>query len=430
MSIESLYNKFLKFRKISIDSRTAEKDSLFFALKGESFDGNKYAQSALENGCALAVVDNSDYIEGDKYFLVDNVLETLQELGNYHRKKLSIPIIAITGSNGKTTTKELTSSVLNSVFNVSSTKGNLNNHIGVPLTLLSMDENTQIGIVEMGANHLNEIELLCKIAEPDFGIITNIGRAHLEGFGSYKNVIKAKTELYNYIKNKEGIVFYSSNDSLLKSKVDELELKSIAYAGENSEVSGNILESDQFLRMNVLINDEEIELKTQLVGSYNFENVLAAASIGNYFKIKPELIVNSIERYKPQNNRSQFLKTNINNLYLDAYNANPSSVNASVLNFLSLKITNKIIILGDMLELGADSIVEHKKIVKFLDEETIEKVIVVGKIYNSIEVPSQFVQFENVNKLKIWIEHNPIENSNILIKGSRGIGLEKVIEQL
>ncbi len=430
MSIESLYNKFLKFKKISIDSRTAEKDSLFFALKGESFDGNKYAQSALENGCALAVVDNSDYIEGDNYFLVDNVLETLQKLGNYHRKKLSIPIIAITGSNGKTTTKELTSSVLSSMFNVSSTKGNLNNHIGVPLTLLSMDENTQIGIVEMGANHLNEIELLCKVAEPDFGIITNIGRAHLEGFGSYKNVIKAKTELYNYIKNKDGIVFFSSNDSLLKSKVDELELKSIAYAGENSEVSGNLLESDQFLKMSILIDNEEIEFKTQLVGSYNFENVLAAASIGNYFKIKPELIVNSIERYKPQNNRSQFLKTSRNNLYLDAYNANPSSVNASVTNFLSLKISNRIVILGDMLELGNDSIKEHEKVIKLLEKECVEQVIIVGEIYNSIKVSGNFIQFENVEELKNWIGENKMENSNILIKGSRGIGLEKVIELL
>ncbi len=430
MIIESLYNTFLKYRKISIDSRTAEKDSLFFALKGDSFNGNKYAQNALDNGCVLAVVDDPAYAKGDKYFLVDNVLEILQKLGNYHRRKLSIPIIAITGSNGKTTTKELMACVLNTAFNVSFTEGNLNNHIGVPLTLLSMDEKTQIGIVEMGANHLNEIKLLCKIGEPDFGIITNIGRAHLEGFGSYENVIRAKAELYNYIKEKEGIVFYNSDDGLLKSKVEELDLKSIAYGGENSEVAGDLLESDQFLKMKILVDNKEIELKTQLVGNYNFDNVLAAVAIGYYFKMKPELIVDSIKKYKPQNNRSQFIKTNKNNLYLDAYNANPSSVNASVINFLSLKITNRIIILGDMLELGNDSIKEHKKIIELLEKESIEHVIVVGEIYNSIEAPDNFIQLENVNELKAWIGENKIENSNILIKGSRGIGLEKVVELL
>jgi UDP-N-acetylmuramoyl-tripeptide--D-alanyl-D-alanine ligase len=430
MSIESLYNTFLKFRRISIDSRTAEKNSLFFALKGDNFDGNKYAQIALDNGCALAVVDDPNYVNGEKYFLVDNVLETLQKLGNFHRRKLDIPIIAITGTNGKTTTKELTSSVLNLEFKVSYTQGNLNNHIGVPLTLLSMDEETQIGIVEMGANHLNEIELLCKIAEPNYGIITNIGRAHLEGFGSYENVIKAKSELYNYINDKEGTIFYNSNDILLKSKANDLGFKSISYGGQGSKVTGKLMDSDQFLKMKVLINDEEIELKTQLVGNYNFDNVLAAVSIGNYFKINAQLIVNAIKKYTSQNNRSQFIKTTKNNIYLDAYNANPSSVHASVLNFLSLEITNKIIILGDMLELGNDSLKEHKEIVELINKEHIEQKIVVGNIYNSLNIPGNFIQFENAEELKIWLGENKIENSNILIKGSRGIGLEKVVEQL
>jgi len=430
MKTEELYNYFLKFRKISIDSRTAEKNSLFFALKGDNFDGNKYAQKALNNGCALAVVDDPNCVNGDKYFLVDNVLETLQELGNYHRRKLDIPIIAITGTNGKTTTKELTSCVLNSTFKVSYTKGNLNNHIGVPLTLLSMDEETQIGIVEMGANHLNEIELLCKITEPNYGIITNIGRAHLEGFGSYDNVIKAKTELYNYINDKGGTIFYNSNDTLLKSKINDLEFKSISYGDKGSKVTGELKGSDKFLEMNVLINEEEIELKTQLVGSYNFDNVLAAASIGNYFKIKAQLIVDALKKYTPQNNRSQFLKTAKNNIYLDAYNANPSSVHASVLNFLSLEISNKIIILGDMLELGNDSIKEHKKIVELINKEHVKRKIVIGNIYNSLTVPDNFIQFKNVDELIAWISDNKIENSNILIKGSRGIGLEKAVEQL
>ena len=430
MNIELLYKIFLKNRKIAIDSRTAEKGSIFFALKGDNFDGNKFAKNALDNGSTIAVVDNPEIEKGEKYFHVNDALETLQSLSNFHRKKLGIPIIAITGTNGKTTTKELISNVLSSKFKIAFTRGNLNNHIGVPLTLLSMDEKTQIGVVEMGANHLNEIDLLCKIADPDYGIITNIGRAHLEGFGSYENVIMAKTELYNYIKKKDGIIFYNSNDNLLKRKVDELRLKSVDYGAESSEVKGEILDSDQFLKMNVLIRNKENRLDTQLIGSYNFDNVIAAASIGSYFKIKPELILDAIKSYKPQNNRSQFLKTTKNNLYLDAYNANPSSVNASVTNFLSLKISNKVIILGDMLELGNDSKDEHKKIIEFLKEEDIEQIILVGNEYNSIKAPTNFIQFQNTDKLGIWIKQNKIENKNILIKGSRGIGLEKIVELL
>jgi UDP-N-acetylmuramoyl-tripeptide--D-alanyl-D-alanine ligase len=430
MNIDLLYNIFLKYRKVSIDSRTAEKGSIFFALKGDNFDGNKYAQDAIKKGCAIAIVDDTNFANHKKIFKVDNVLKTLQDLSNFHRRKLGIPIIAITGTNGKTTTKELISTVLSSKFKIAFTKGNLNNHIGVPLTLLSMDDKTQIGIVEMGANHLNEIDLLCKIAEPDYGIITNIGRAHLEGFGSYENVIKAKTELYNYIKKKDGIVFYNSNDNLLKSKVNEFELNTFSYGDESSTVKGEILDSDQFLKMNMVIKGEVLELKTQLIGRYNFDNVLAAAIIGNYFKIEPNLIIDSIKKYKPQNNRSQFLKTNTNNIFLDAYNANPSSVNASVQNFLSLKLSEKIIILGDMLELGVDSILEHKKIVELLAKEQIEQIIVVGDIYNSIQVPNNFIQLKNVDELKIWLRENNIKQSNILIKGSRGIGLEKVIELL
>jgi len=430
MNIELLYKIFLKYRKITLDSRTAEKGSIFFAIKGDNFDGNKYAQSAIDNGSVIAVVDNPEIVKGKKYFYVNDALETLQSLSNYHRKKLGVPIIAITGTNGKTTTKELISHVLSSKFKIAFTTGNLNNHIGVPLTLLSMDEKTQIGVVEMGANHLNEIDLLCKIVEPDYGIITNIGRAHLEGFGSYENVIKAKAELYNYIKKKDGIVFYNTNDSLLKSKVDELRLKSIDYGAESSEVKGEILDSDLFLKMNVLISNEENRLDTQLIGSYNFDNVLAAASIGNYFKIKPELILDAIKNYIPQNNRSQFLKTTKNNLYLDAYNANPSSVNASVKNFLLLKIPNKVVILGDMLELGKDSIEEHKKIVTLLSKTDLMKIIIVGKVYNNLNVPVNFNQFENVEELKTWIRAESIENANILIKGSRGIGLENAVEVL
>jgi UDP-N-acetylmuramoyl-tripeptide--D-alanyl-D-alanine ligase len=427
MKIEQIYQIFLRSKKVTTDSRIVENNALFFALKGENFDGNAYAKSALENGCSFAIVDNSDYVQGDNYILVDDVLETLQLLGNYHKKQLNIPIIAITGTNGKTTTKELVASVLNEKFSISYTKGNLNNHIGVPLTLLSMDENTQIGIVEMGANHINEIKNLCEIAEPDFGIITNIGRAHLEGFGSFENIIKAKKELYDYLKFKDGKVFYNSNNLLLQKTINELNLNTVAFGSLNNKVYGDIITSDKFLSINIKIGDFQAEVKTQLIGNYNLENVLAAASIGYYNGINPELIVSAIEKYVPKNNRSQFLKTAKNNLFLDAYNANPTNVDASVRNFASLEINNKYVILGDMLELGNYSESEHEKIIGLLQDHSFDKIILVGNIYISLKVPDKFLQFRDVNELKNWLENNNIVNSNVLIKGSRGIQLEKVV---
>ena len=430
MKIEHLYRIFLRSKKVTTDSRIAENNALFFALKGENFDGNAYAKNALENGCSIAIVDNPDYAQGDNSILVDDVLETLQLLGNYHRKQLNIPIIAITGTNGKTTTKELVASVLSKKFGVSYTIGNLNNHIGVPLTLLSMNENTQIGIVEMGANHINEIKNLCEIAEPDLGIITNIGKAHLEGFGSFENIIKAKKELYDYLKFKDGKVFYNSNNSLLQKIINELNINSIAFGNSNSKVNGEIITSDQFLSLNINIGDFQAVVETQLIGNYNLENVLAAASIGYYNGVNPELIVSAIEKYVPKNNRSQFLKTAKNNLFLDAYNANPTNVDASVRNFSSLEINNKYVILGDMLELGNYSESEHEKIIGLLQDHSFDKIILVGDIYNSLKVPGNYLQFKNVNELKDWLEKNKIVNSNILIKGSRGIQLEKVVELL
>lgn len=430
MKIERLYQIFQRSKKVTTDSRNAEKNALFFALKGENFDGNAYAKNALENGCSFAIVDNPDYVQGDNYILVDDVLETLQLLGNYHRKQLNIPIIAITGTNGKTTTKELLANVLSKKYEVSYTAGNLNNHIGVPLTLLSMNENTQIGIVEMGANHINEIKNLCEIAEPDFGIITNIGKAHLEGFGSFENIIKTKKELYDYLKFKEGKVFYNSNNSLLKKIIIELNLNAIAFGSLNNKVYGDIITTDQFLYVNIKMGNFQALIKTQLIGNYNLENVLAAASIGYYNGINPELIVSAIEEYVPNNNRSQFFKTEKNNLFLDSYNANPTSVEASVKNFASLKINNKYVILGDMLELGNESESEHEKIIGLLQDYSFDKIILAGNIYNSLKVPDKFLQFRDVNELNNWLENSNIVHSNVLIKGSRGIHLEKIVEFL
>ena len=430
MKIERLYQIFLRSKKVTTDSRNVENDALFFALKGENFDGNAYAKNALENGCSFAIVDNPDYVQGDNYILVDDVLETLQLLGNYHRKQLNIPIIAITGTNGKTTTKELVAGVLCKKFTISHTIGNLNNHIGVPLTLLSMNENTQIGIVEMGANHINEIKNLCEIAEPDFGIITNIGKAHLEGFESIENIIKTKKELYDYLKLKDGKVFYNSNNSLLKKIIIELNLNAIAFGSLNNKVYGDIITSDRFLFVNIKMGNFQALIETQLIGNYNLENVLAAASIGYYNGINPELIVSAIEEYVPKNNRSQFLKTEKNNLFLDSYNANPTSVEASLKNFVSLKINNKYVILGDMLELGNESESEHEKIIGLLQDYSFDKIILVGNIYNSLKVPDKFLKFRDVSELENWLKNRNIAHSNVLIKGSRGIQLEKIVRLL
>lgn len=430
MEIEHLYQIFLQYKNITTDSRNVKENDLFFALKGENFDGNKYAKSAIQNGCAYAIIDNQEYLYGDKFILVKDVLETLQQLGNYHRKKLEIPIIAITGTNGKTTTKELVAGVLSKKFNVSYTKGNLNNHIGVPLTLLAMDKSTQIGIIEMGANHMNEIKTLCEIAEPDYGIITNIGKAHLEGFGTYENIIKTKSELYAYLKANNGKVFYNSQNGILQDKINELNLDFTSYGNLNSDVYGEILPSNHFLSLNINIGEFKSTVKTQLIGNYNFENVLAAASIGYYNKVNPELIIAAIEEYVPQNNRSQYLKTRKNNLILDAYNANPTSVEASVKNFGELQLTNKCLILGDMLELGKDSESEHQKILQLIKSYSFDKIILVGSVYNSIKSDNDVLKFKDVESLKNWLEENNIQNSNVLIKGSRGIQLEKVVELL
>ena len=430
MKVADLYKIFLKNSIVTIDSRKIEKGAIFFALKGESFDGNKFAKAAIDKGCSYAVVDDPEVVSGQKYILVENTLKALQELAFCHREQLKIPIIAITGTNGKTTTKELIATVLSKKYNTTFTKGNLNNHIGVPLTLLSMNEDTQIGVVEMGANHTNEIKQLCKIANPNYGVITNIGKAHMEGFGTFENIIKTKKELYDYIKLVNGKVFFNKQNTILLGLVNDLELDAVTFSDKNSIVTGRVLASNQFIKLAINIEGETNEIETHLIGNYNFENILASASIGNYFNIEKDDIISAIEEYIPENNRSQFLKTKNNNLILDAYNANPTSVEAALKNFIALNLQNKCVILGDMLELGAETENEHRNIVDFTNNQNFETIILVGNIYSSLQVPGHIFQFENIDELKKWISKNNLHNANILIKGSRGIQLEKIVELL
>lgn len=431
-NITELYKIYLQHRTITTDSRKIEKDCLFFALKGESFDGNKYAKSAIEKGAAYAIIDDNSIEKNDKIILVDDVLKTLQDLANFHRKQLKIPVIGITGTNGKTTTKELIYSVLKKKYKTHATAGNFNNHIGVPLTLLSIPESCEIAIIEMGANHCFEIEELCNIAEPNYGLITNIGKAHIEGFGSFENVIKTKSELYQFIENNNETLFYNSDNELLSGLIKTN--KKISYGTNSSaKTKGKFIISSPFLKFEIETNNKEkIEINTNLTGKYNLENALSAVAIGNYFDVDLQSIKIALEEYKPKNNRSQLLKTKKNNLWLDAYNANPSSMKASLENFFEHKTQNKTLILGDMLELGIVSKEEHLNILKLIEKNNFEgNIFLIGKEFCNIkEINSKFIFFENTDFLQNHLKENPIENNDILIKGSRGIRLENIIELL
>ncbi|MBI9054562.1 MAG: UDP-N-acetylmuramoyl-tripeptide--D-alanyl-D-alanine ligase [Bacteroidales bacterium] len=430
MELNSLYKLFLKGISVTTDTRKIKQGSLFFALKGDNFDGNKYAEVALQKGCSYAIIDDETVKKNDRYILVENVLVTLQKLANYHRQTLKIPIVAITGTNGKTTTKELIAAILSKKFEIAFTEGNLNNHIGVPLTLLSMTEKTEIGVVEMGANHPHEIMNLCEIAEPNYGVITNIGKAHIEGFGSFENVIKTKSELYDYLESAEGTVFYNKGNEILSEIINKNKIENIAYGDSSTDIFAETITTGQFLTMQLSISRLKYTLNTNLVGKYNVENILAAVSIGKYFEILDEKIIFAIEEYKPTNNRSQFVKTDKNNLILDAYNANPTSVFAALENFVQMNLENKCVVLGDMLELGEISLTEHLKVITYLEVQSLKQILLVGEIYSSFDVPKNMIQFKNVDELILWLESNKIDSSNVLIKGSRGIRLERIVENL
>ncbi len=426
-----LYQKFLECGAVTTDSRNCPEGSMFFALKGASFDGNQYALSALEKGCRYAVVDDTKVAVDDRFILVEDVLKALQELAAWHRKTLGTTIIGITGSNGKTTTKELVSAVLSKKGNVLYTQGNLNNHIGVPLTLLRLTPQHKMAVIEMGANHPGEIAVLVNIAQPDYGLITNVGRVHLEGFGSFEGVKKTKGELYDYLRSHGGMAFLLTDSADLTEMASGL--RTIGYGSTDCEtnyVSGALTSeaTTPFISVRVKCFDQSAEIKTHLIGAYNLPNVLAAVCVGRFFDVPLSDVRSAIEAYTPTNNRSQLVKTASNTLIVDAYNANPTSMAAAIRNFAQLDMPRKMCILGDMGEIGAESINEHKKIVALLKENGLDNVYFVGRTFR--EASTGYKYFENVNILKEFLASNPLKNVTILIKGSNSNHLSTLVDAL
>jgi UDP-N-acetylmuramoyl-tripeptide--D-alanyl-D-alanine ligase len=431
ITIEELHKLFLWHPHVFTDSRKAEEGGMFFALKGENFDGNRFVADALNNGADVAVTDDRAFELREECVVVDDVLKALQELANYHRNYLSVPIVAITGTNGKTTSKELIREVLAEKYKVVSTSGNLNNHIGVPLTLLSMRKEHELAIVEMGANHLGEIAELCSIAEPDYGLITNVGKAHLEGFGSFEGVKKTKGELYEYIaRNGKGIFICADNEHLKEMSVQNQVKYTYGSTASGAELKGELAGEQLFVVVKALFPKGWLYLKSKLIGSYNFENVMAAARIGVFFDVDPVKIQNAIASYEPENNRSQLIKKSGADILVDCYNANPTSMQASIKNFIDIKHENKVVVLGDMLELGGVAADEHQKIVDLLKASNLKTVFLVGSHFKNTTAPGYFIKFNNVEELIDELKFRNWKNEFLFIKGSRGIKLEKIIDNI
>ena len=428
MKLDELYKRFLESTGVTTDTRKIVKGNLFFALSGENFDGNAFAEVAINKGCSYVIVDKKEYAKDEKFILVDDCLKSLQSLAIHHRNNLAVPFIGITGTNGKTTTKELISKVLSTEFQILSTEGNLNNHIGVPLTILKVTKQTEIAIIEMGANHPGEIEFLCNIAKPTHGIITNIGKAHLEGFGGFEGVKKTKNELYKYLVQNDGIAFVNYDNEILKSLLGNMLVQKVFYGNsEFSLIRGTILNSNPYLEFEV---PEKGIVKTKLAGRYNLENALAAVCIGTYFAVPFEKIRFALESYEPSNQRSQMKQTSNNMLLMDFYNANPSSMEVALENFDKMDHPKKAVILGDMLELGEDAETEHKKILDQVLSMKLDKVILVGNIFCNLSYPDNVLCFQDSKASQNWIIQNKLEGYLILVKGSRGIKLESVAEVL
>ena len=423
MKIEEIYKIYQRFPQVQTDSRNLQKDEIFFALKGPNFNGNDFAKKALELGAAYVVVDEQVEFEDERIIKVENVLETLQQLAKHHREQFNIPFIAITGSNGKTTTKELIHEVLSSTYKTYTTKGNLNNHIGIPLTILKIKPDAEMAVIEMGANHLHEIAGYCVYAEPLYGLITNIGKAHLEGFGGVENVKKGKGELFDYIKKTEGTAFINTDDPAVFDLAQSI--KNTVYYGSKSEnYHGKIVKNDPFIEVEIDGKDP-FEIKTNLVGAYNLPNILAAVCIGRYFKVADEKIKKAIENYQPSNSRSQLIKKDSNTIILDAYNANPGSMKAAVENFANMQGNKKIMLLGSMMELGEDSKMEHEAIISLIDKYEWEAVVLVGKNFN--DIPNKYINLENSSEAGEWLKTKNAKDSLILIKGSRSMQMEKAL---
>lgn len=425
MDIEKLYAYFLESGYVSTDTRKIVPGSIFFALKGDRFNANAFAQSAIEKGAQYAVIDEVQHPADDRYILVDDVLKTLQDLARYHRNQLSIPFIGLTGSNGKTTSKELVAAVLQKKYNTASTKGNLNNHIGVPLTILEISKSTEIAIIEMGANHLGEIATLCSIANPTHGLITNIGKAHIGTFGGFENIIRAKSELYNHLIIHDGIVFINSQDEILSNMAKRFK-NPIFYPATGDFYHCTMLGADPFVKIKA--DNGEI-VQTHLIGSYNFENVAAALCIGKYFGVDPAQANEAVSQYESDNMRSQLIVKGDNTIILDAYNANPTSMRAAIENLAAMKAKHKVLILGDMFELEGEAEREHRDIGRLLRKYKFDKVFLCGQLMKvaKAEFPPAMI-FEDKTLLADELKKRPLKNATILIKASRGIGLETVLE--
>jgi len=427
MDIRNLYQKYRESGKVSTDTRQITPRSVFFALKGDKFNANAFANEALSKGASYAVIDEAKFAASDQFIVVDNVLETLQKLARYHRDQLAIPVIGLTGSNGKTTSKELLNSVLSKKYKTFATKGNLNNHIGVPLSLLSIDSTIEIAVIEMGANHLGEIALLCSIANPTHGFITNIGKAHIGTFGGFENIIRGKSELYQHLIQQNGVVFINSQNPVLANMAKRFK-NPLFYPSEGDYYHCEFIEADPFIKLTAESGEE---VNTQLIGSYNFENIAAALCIGKYFGVESSQAHQAIASYVPGNMRSQILEKGTNKIILDAYNANPSSMVAAIENLDDMRAGHKTVILGDMFELEGEAETEHAAIGKLLAEKKFDTVYLCGAIMKAaaIEIPSAHY-FEHKADLLKALQQKPLSNSTILIKASRGIGLESVVEVL
>lgn len=429
MDIPSLHQLFLKHPTVCTDTRKIAANSLFFALKGDKFNANQFASQALSQGAAYAIIDEAQYKISEQYILVNDVLSALQQLAAFHRDTLKIPVIAIVGSNGKTTTKELITSVLKQKFTVLATPGNFNNHIGLPLTMLQITKSHEIAVIEMGANHIGENEFLCKIAKPSHGIVTNNGKDHLEGFGDMEGVAKSNSELYYYLLKNNGIAFVNMHDEWLMRMARQLDNK-VTYAanfeGRNKEAFHTFYASQLQPTINFTIDNSPIEINSNLSGDYNFDNIAAALAMGLYFGLNYTQIAQGIESYKPSNNRSEVIKKESNTIYLDAYNANPSSMEVSIKNFAAMPFGNKVLILGDMFELGKYAEEEHQNLVHFCEALGLTNVFFCGDLFKNTK--NNYVCFATTEECKVYLSENKLVNSNVFMKGSRGMKLETLME--
>ena len=425
MNIQDIHQLFLQCKSVSIDTRKIEPGAIFIAIKGDRFDANTFAAEALSKGASYVIIDNSEYYIDTRTIVVADSLQTLQELARFHRKYLKLPIIALTGSNGKTTTKELIQTVLSKRYRAKATIGNLNNHIGVPLTLLSFDSTTEIGIVEMGANHQKEISFLCEMAEPDYGYVTNFGKAHLEGFGGVEGVIKGKSEMYSFLATNDHMVFVNLDDPIQSEKTQFIRRYTFGVCNASADTCIDSVVADPF----VAVQFSKVRIQSHLIGLYNAYNISAAIAIGRYFNVGNDAIKEALESYIPENNRSQLIRQNSNEIILDAYNANPSSMKVAIENFVQLDKKNKIVILGDMFELGNESVGEHKAIVALLSATDNISCYFVGKDFfqNTID-KKNFNFYDTFDSFKVAMKEVDFRDCMILIKGSRGMALERTLE--